>query len=413
MRVLPSPPPGGITNEWASQNNRIMQLELQRIDTAEQRIKAVEDELSGDLEAINALTGTGMLARTGTDTWALREIRGTAGKITVTNGDGVSGAPTITFPAAVNFSAMTITAGTYSGPTITGTWTATGATCSDLGSVTTADINGGTIDNTSIGATTPASGVFSTFTATRSVAGSVRYSFENTEATAFRQTDIRIGRGTNTQDVYLGVNYTGTQGAFIDNRSGGNFEIKFSGTTEFTLTSTGINSTPIGATTPSTGAFTTLSCTGNATLGDASTDTVAVAGRLYGTALHNNAGGMTGTTNQYVGSGTYTPTATAITNVGSANTTYSTQYLRVGNVVTLSGKVDVDILAAGNTVIDLSLPIASALTSAEQCCGTAVSSTGIAAYITANSTNDRIRITFTGTAAVVIPFYFHLTYVVL
>lgn len=44
------------------------------------------------------------------------------------------------------------------------------------------------------------------------------------------------------------------------------------------LTVGSINSTPIGATTPSTGAFTTLSATGNVTLGDASADTVTVNG---------------------------------------------------------------------------------------------------------------------------------------
>ena len=41
-----------------------------------------------------------------------------------------------------------------------------------------------------------------------------------------------------------------------------------------------INNTPIGATTASTGAFTTLSATGNTTLGDASTDTVTVNGYM-------------------------------------------------------------------------------------------------------------------------------------
>ena len=41
-----------------------------------------------------------------------------------------------------------------------------------------------------------------------------------------------------------------------------------------TISNTPINSTSIGATTPSTGAFTTLSATGNTTLGDASGDTV-------------------------------------------------------------------------------------------------------------------------------------------
>lgn len=48
-----------------------------------------------DLSALAALTATGMMARTGTNTYALRTITGTATRIAVTNGDGVSGNPTI------------------------------------------------------------------------------------------------------------------------------------------------------------------------------------------------------------------------------------------------------------------------------------------------------------------------------
>lgn len=63
-------------------------------------------------------------------------------------------------------------------------------------------------------------------------------------------------------------------------------------------------------------------------------------GRLAGTALHNNAGAVTGTTNQHIASGTYTPTWT-----NSANCTTLTpaacEWSRTGNVVTVSGGGDV------------------------------------------------------------------------
>ena len=55
--------------------------------------------LDADLQAISQLAGTGILAHTAADTWAERTITGTANKITVTNGDGVSGNPTLTIPA--------------------------------------------------------------------------------------------------------------------------------------------------------------------------------------------------------------------------------------------------------------------------------------------------------------------------
>jgi hypothetical protein len=57
--------------------------------------------LANDLAAIEALNGTGFYTRIGADTWAARAITGTSGRITVTNGDGVSGAPTLDLTAGV------------------------------------------------------------------------------------------------------------------------------------------------------------------------------------------------------------------------------------------------------------------------------------------------------------------------
>lgn len=48
-----------------------------------------------DLAAIEALSGTGLAARTGSNAWALRTLTGPAAGITVTNGDGASGNPTL------------------------------------------------------------------------------------------------------------------------------------------------------------------------------------------------------------------------------------------------------------------------------------------------------------------------------
>lgn len=51
--------------------------------------------LANDLAAVEGLGSTGIAVRTAADTWAQRSIAGT-GPISVTNGDGVSGNPTIT-----------------------------------------------------------------------------------------------------------------------------------------------------------------------------------------------------------------------------------------------------------------------------------------------------------------------------
>lgn len=73
-----------------------------------------------DLAALAALSSTGVIARTGAGTVAARTLAGTANEITVTNGDGVAGAPTFSLPAALTFTGKTVTGGTFSGVTLSG-----------------------------------------------------------------------------------------------------------------------------------------------------------------------------------------------------------------------------------------------------------------------------------------------------
>lgn len=55
------------------------------------------------LTALAAYNTNGLLTQTAADTFTGRTITGTANQITVTNGDGVSGAPTLSLPVAVTF----------------------------------------------------------------------------------------------------------------------------------------------------------------------------------------------------------------------------------------------------------------------------------------------------------------------
>lgn len=102
--------------------------------------------LDADLQAIAALTGAGILARTSDDAWALRTLTGTANEVTVTNGDGVAGNQTVSLPAALTFTGKTVTGGTFDGVTITtstfngNTWTAGTGTLT-LGAGKTATIS--------------------------------------------------------------------------------------------------------------------------------------------------------------------------------------------------------------------------------------------------------------------------------
>lgn len=137
-------------------------------------------------------------------------------------------------------------------------------------------------------------------------------------------------------------------------------------------------------------------------------------GRLYGTALHNNAGSVTGTTNQYVASGTWSPTITAITNI-SASSSQTSQWMRVGNVVTLSGTVAITPTASGTTTeIRMSLPIASNFTVSSNCAGGANNAIGTSpAVIRPDTANDEAILSFQSIGTINANMYFYFTYVIL
>lgn len=74
-------------------------------------LSSVYQPLDSDLTALAALATTGVLSRTGSGTVATRTITGTTNRITITNGDGVSGNPTIDVGTNV-----VVTTGTYADP---------------------------------------------------------------------------------------------------------------------------------------------------------------------------------------------------------------------------------------------------------------------------------------------------------
>ena len=120
-------------------------------------------------------------------------------------------------------------------------------------------------------------------------------------------------------------------------------------------------------------------------------------GRFYGTALHNNSGAVTGTTNQYIASGTYTPTLTSVANVSGTPTAAGFKWIRVGNVVHVTGEISLTPSSVSGTLtrLGVSLPIASNLASSASLNGAANSPTAaeFAAYI-GDATNDRAELSF-------------------
>jgi hypothetical protein len=147
-------------------------------------------------------------------------------------------------------------------------------------------------------------------------------------------------------------------------------------------------------------------------------------GRLYGTALHNNAGAVTGTTNQYIASGTYTPTLTNTTNVASSSHTNTppAKWTRLGNVVTVSGAVTIQATAASGaqTVLDMSLPIASNIAIFEDLAGTSSDGGGVGAanqnssgFVQGSVANDRAQLVFRANNTSSQNWYYVFSYTVL
>lgn len=93
-------------------------------------------------------------------------------------------------------------------------------------------------------------------------------------------------------------------------------------------------------------------------------------------------------------SGTYIPTLTNVANL-TASTPHTSQYLRVGSVVTVSGQLEMDPTSSATlTQLGISLPISSDFSATNQCGGTAFA-TGVAsqgAGIIADATNNRAEL---------------------
>jgi hypothetical protein len=114
-------------------------------------------------------------------------------------------------------------------------------------------------------------------------------------------------------------------------------------------------------------------------------------------------------------SGTYTPTQVS-TNTNVTSVTYnSASYMRVGSIVTVSGRVEITATATGNTVVQFSLPIASAFTATSQGSGTgaqtsATTANNSFARLSAQSTDDCIFLQTNSTVTTSASYFYTFTY---
>lgn len=91
----------------------------------------------------------------------------------------------------------------------------------------------------------------------------------------------------------------------------------------------------------------------------------------------------------HVAASTYTPALTNVTNV-AASTAFLCQWVQIGDMVTVSGRVDIDPTALGFIELGMALPVASNFASGLECGGTAVAKLVTEALaISADTVNNR------------------------
>lgn len=191
---------------------------------------------------------------------------------------------------------------------------------------------------------------------------------------------------TNSTDAILAQ--INSNGAFVFNEQGADADSRIEGDTDINLfyTDASTDRVGIGTATPSS--------------------KLDVAGSFQADSITNDTG---------LAHGTSTPTLTNVANL-DGSTAYEVQYIRVGNTVTVSGRVDIDpTSAATSTQLGISLPVASNFGAIEDCAGTAFAS-GVAnqgAAILADTVNDRAQMQFISGDLTNQAMYFTFTYQVI
>jgi hypothetical protein len=115
-------------------------------------------------------------------------------------------------------------------------------------------------------------------------------------------------------------------------------------------------------------------------------------------------------------SGTYTPTAVAVANVSSV-TPAAAQYMRVDNVVTVSGSASVTPTATGGTLTQfrITLPVASNFAASGNASGTGTvqESPYVPALVSADAATDQAVIGYNANTAGAQTVYFQFTYLII
>jgi hypothetical protein len=160
--------------------------------------------------------------------------------------------------------------------------------------------------------------------------------------------------------------------------------------------------------------FSTYNAGADATQLEISNTGAITASNLAGTGTRAVEASSTGvlSATKIIDAGTYTPTLADYSLV-SAATAYQCQYMRVGNVVTVSGKVSITSTSAGNTSgISMSVPISSTLGTDTNAGGTfGLGGNDPNGIVIAGGTN-KVSFVFVPSAAANNPYWFTFTYLI-
>lgn len=105
----------------------------------------------------------------------------------------------------------------------------------------------------------------------------------------------------------------------------------------------------------------------------------------------NDGSGGSSSSSANVVSGTYTPVLNVGGNVNRAGVSVC-QYMRVGNIVTVSGELQIDAKGAGAIEIGMSLPVAARFTASGDAAGTAASGAGAILRLSADPAANRVKV---------------------
>lgn len=183
-------PNGGEVFAWNAATSKWTPTDIDTLISATY-VDAAGDTMTGDLvldgaDLLTSADGTGSIGANTTrfatayfdalDATSLTGTLQTAAQPNVTTMEALAlpwgqltSVPSTFTPAAHTHPASEVTAGTFA----VGAYSFAGSTLASLGTVTTMDLNGGTIDGTTVGASTPAAGAFTTgtFSSTLGVTG--------------------------------------------------------------------------------------------------------------------------------------------------------------------------------------------------------------------------------------------------